>query len=424
MTASTDTSYNLRTLVLGLVSAAAGAALISAILGTPPDRLLFLIGLMFGTGALSLWIGYRLYLRGAIRLLHGLHLSLLVNIVLIFVILFVNVSAIAFTMILAESDTVLITSLLIFAAFVAILLGILHSRVLTAEVQRIIRALDHLGDDPDFDTRLPLFGNDELAALAQSFNKMAAKLREADLKKQQMEQIRRDLVAWVSHDLRTPLTSLRIMNEALMDGMITDPQQAALYAADMNREIIALGQLIDDMFELALFDAGQFTLNVQKASLRDLLSSMVGGVSARAARHNIRFSMEMHDPAIDPVWMATDKIQRVLNNLVDNAFQYTDSGGEIRVAARSDAGDVVVHVHNSGAVIPQTEVAHIFDLFYRGDKARRDTTGHPRHAGLGLAIARRFIEAHGGTIWAHSEPEHGTTIYFRLPRMAAPSSTG
>lgn len=407
---------NFRSLVVGVLVATLIASSFSALLGTPSDRLVFITSLMLGTGAVSLMIGYGLYQQRVIRLMHTLHMSLLVNTVLAIVILFVNISAIALSMIIADSDTILITSLLIFAAMIAIIFGLLHSRLLTQELHQITQAVDQLQADNDFGARLPLFGNDELANLTEAFNKMAERLHEADRQKQQTEQLRRDLIAWVSHDLRTPLTSLRVMNEALMDGIISDPGQSMLYINDMNREIRALGQLIDDMFELSLLDAGQLKLSFQKTSLRDLLSSMLGSLTARAVHQNVRFEMEIQDKAIDPVWIAPDKIQRVLSNLVDNAFQYTEAGGEIRICARLEGTEVIVSVFNSGAEIPESDLLHIFDLFYRGDKARQNTQGHQRHAGMGLAIARRFIEAHGGTLLAESIPDHGTTIWFRLPR--------
>jgi signal transduction histidine kinase len=274
-----------------------------------------------------------------------------------------------------------------------------------------------LGENDDLNARLPLFGNDELAHLVASFNNMAERLREADLQKKATEQLRRDLVAWVSHDLRTPLTSLRAMNEALIDGVVTDPKQAELYLQDMNREITALGYLIDDMFELSLLDAGQTKLHMQNASLRDLLSGVLESMAARAARQQIQFEVIIKDKEIDPVMIAPEKIQRVLQNLLDNAFQHTVVGGEIRVTARRSDTHVVVEVFNTDSVIASEDLPFIFDQFYRGDKARRDTEGdRQRHAGLGLAIAKRFIEAHGGQIWAESQIDCGTTICFSLPR--------
>lgn len=408
--------HNFQSLMVGMFAATGAASAFSAALGVPLDQWMLVTGLMLGTSTVSLLIGYGLYQQKVIRLMRSLHTALLVNGVLIIVILFVNVSAIALSMIITDSQTILITSLLIFAAIVALILGVLHSRLLTQELHLITHAVDQLGEANDLNVRLPLFGNDELANLAESFNKMAERLREADRQKQQAEQLRRDLIAWVSHDLRTPLTSLRVMNEALMDGVISDADQSALYLHEMNREIVALGQLIDDMFELSLLDMGQLKLGFQKTSLRDLLSSMLGSFKARAARHQIRFEMEIQDKTIDPIWIAPDKIQRVLNNLLDNAFQYTESGGEIRICAQRDGADVLVSVFNSGTAIPAADLRHIFEVFYRGDKARRDTHGQQRHAGMGLAIARRFIEAHGGRIWATSDPDQGTAIYFRLPR--------
>ncbi len=185
----------------------------------------------------------------------------------------------------------------------------------------------------------------------------------------------------------------------------------------MNREITALSQLIDDMFDLSLMDAGQTKLHLQKTSLRDLLSAVLGSMAARATRQNIQFQVEIKDKGIDPVLIAPEKIQRVLHNLLDNAFQHTVTGGEIRITARRAGAHVLVEVFNSDSLIPENDLPHIFDQFYRGDKARRDSEGSHRHAGLGLAIAQRFIEAHGGKIWAESRAGYGTTVCFSLPQQ-------
>ncbi len=408
---------NVSLMIGGLVVATLSATFFNFLAGIPSDDLRGLAYLMLGTGGISLIIGYGLYQGRVIRLMRSLHMSLMVSSILTVVILFVNVWAVALRMFITTHDFNLMTSLLIFSTVLALTFGLLHSRLLTRELHEIALAADRLGEANDLSTRLPLFGNDELAQLVASFNRMAERLREADQQKQATEQLRRDLVAWVSHDLRTPLTSLRAMNEALVDGVVSDPEQSALYLRDMNREINALSHLIDDMFELSLIDAGQTKLHLQKTSLRDLLSAVLGSMAARAASQNIQFQVEIKDKSIDPVLIAPEKIQRVLHNLLDNAFQHTITGGRIRISARRSGEHVLVEVFNTDSVIPEADLPHIFDQFYRGDKARRDAEGHHRHAGLGLAIAQRFIEAHGGRIWAESRAGQGTTICFSLPRQ-------
>ncbi len=223
---------SLSPLIGGLIVATLSASIFSALLGIPPQGLFSLAALMFGTGGISIIIGYGLYQQRVIRLMRSLHLSLMVNTGLIIVILFVNVLAIALSMFITEFDSILVTSLLIFATILAFTFGLLHSRLLTREIREIALAADTLGEDNNLSARLPLFGNDELAHLVASFNRMAERLREADQQKQATEQLRRDLVAWVSHDLRTPLTSLRAMNEALIDGVVSDPEQSTRYLQD------------------------------------------------------------------------------------------------------------------------------------------------------------------------------------------------
>jgi signal transduction histidine kinase len=408
---------NLLPMIGGLIIATLVSTVFNMLSGIPPDDSRILMLLMAGTGAISLIIGYGLYQQRVIRLMRSLHMSLMVNTVLAVVILYVNVWAIALYMFITKHDFTLMTSLLLFATVLALTFGFLHSRLLTDELHELAQAVDQLGDN-QLRFRLPLFGNDELAVLVKSFNQMAERLREADLQKQTTEQLRRDLVAWVSHDLRTPLTSLRAMNEALLDGVVPDPEQSQQYLQDMNREINALSHLIDDMFELSLIDAGQTRLDLQKTSLRDLLSAVLSSMAARANNQQIQFQVEFKDKSIDPVFIAPEKIQRVLHNLLDNAFQHTISGGTIRITARKEESHVLVEVFNTDSVISESDVPQIFDQFYREDKSRRDADGGHRHAGLGLAIAQRFVEAHGGRIWAESQRGYGTTICFTLPQRA------
>jgi signal transduction histidine kinase len=130
--------------------------------------------------------------------------------------------------------------------------------------------------------------------------------------------------------------------------------------------------------------------------------------------------IKAHD--FDPIWIAPDKIHRVLNNLLDNPFQHTEAGGEIHISTDPAGDDVLISVSNSGAATPQADLPYIFDVFYQGDASRRDHPTGPRRAGLGLAIARGFVEAHHGAIWAASDPQRGTVIRFRLPcRESAPA---
>jgi signal transduction histidine kinase len=182
-----------------------------------------------------------------------------------------------------------------------------------------------------------------------------------------------------------------------------------------------MSSLIDDLFELAQIDAGNLVLRAERSSLSDLISDTLEGFSARAQARQLKLTGAVA-AGVDPVWMAPDKISRVLRNLVENALRYTPAGGQVELQARPGEGKtVLVTVRDTGAGIPAGDLAHVFDRFYRGDAARtRGEAGDGplgAGAGLGLAIAKGVVEAHGGRIWAESAAGQGTAVTFELPRM-------
>ena len=262
---------------------------------------------------------------------------------------------------------------------------------------------------------MKISGNDEIAQLAGTFNAMAKSLQEVDEQKRQLEQTRRDLTAWVSHDLRTPLTSMRVMIEAMLDGVVQDKETVHRYLDSSRAEIEHLAQLIDDLFELAQLDVGHLTINMQQASISDLISDTLGSMKPKAQQHGITLLGEVADD-VDMIRMAPDKIQRVLSNLVDNAIKYTQEGEAVTLRAYRDADEIRIDIHNSGSFIPQDVLPRLFESFYRGEGSRMRGDDGARGTGLGLAIARGFIEAHGGHIWASSDKDKGTTFSFTLPQ--------
>ena len=262
--------------------------------------------------------------------------------------------------------------------------------------------------------RLAISGNDEIAQLADTFNDMARKLQEVEEKKRQLDASRRDLTAWVSHDLRTPLASMRVMIEAILDGVVDDDHTVQRYLDNCRAEIEHLSHLIDDLFELAQLDVGHLTLDLQQASIRDLISDTLGSMEAKAKLRGIQLVGEVADD-IDLLQMAPDKMQRVLTNLVDNAVKYAGVGQRVTLSAWRNAGELRMDIHNSGAFIPPEVLPRLFESFYRGEGSRAREDDGDRGTGLGLAIARGFVEAHGGRIWAASSENAGTTFSLSLP---------
>jgi signal transduction histidine kinase len=356
---------------------------------------------------------YILYRRRLMQRFRSLRWTLLAIIALTVALIFVNVWVTAQLMFISEHDLVLTSGLLVFAGLIALTSVLYISGTLTDRIHELAVAAQRLARG-ELKTRLQVAGNDELAALARNFNEMAGALEAVDQQKRLLEQARRDLIAWVSHDLRTPLAAIRAMNEAVLDGIVTDAETQRRYQQTIGREVQHLSQLIDDLFAMAQLDTGRQTLHREPTSLRDLISDTLGGLSARAQQAGVRLRGEV---APDPLMahVAPDKIQRVLYNLLDNALQHTPSGGTVTLTAGEGEGGLCVSVHNTGSYIAEFDLPHVFESFYRGEPSRRQADNGARGTGLGLAIARGFIQAHGGTITVESDPTRGTTFTFTLP---------
>jgi signal transduction histidine kinase len=317
-------------------------------------------------------------------------------------------------MFISYHDLSLTIALLIFASIVAIISVFF---IANAWIERIF-ALGQIADRVargELKLRLKVRGNDEVANLTRAFNHMITSLEDLNREKQQLEETRRDLIAWISHDLRTPLAAARAMNESILDGIVTDADTIKHYTQSIDRELAHLGRMIEDLFALAQLDAGNFKVRREAVSLRDLVSDTLGSLSVQTQQAGVKLEGVI-ETGVDIVEIAPDKIQRVLYNLLDNALQHTPPGHRILVHARPQKGGVVVSVSNTGSVIPPEELPHIFDSFYRGERSRGQHKTGERGTGLGLAIVRGFVEAHGGKIDVTSTPQDGTRFTFTLPQ--------
>ena len=279
---------------------------------------------------------------------------------------------------------------------VALAAALLVGRSITAPVDRLREASGALAGG-DLSARAPERGPTELAELGAAFNEMAARLED-------LFDARRELVAWASHDLRTPLAAIRAMIEAVEDGVAT-PEQ---YIDALGEQTRRLGSLVDDLFELARLDAGVLSLELTETSLGGLVDSCVRGLHAEASRRNVR--LETHLDGAPPVRCAPDKVERVLLNLLTNALHHTPSDGAIAILVEPASDEVRVSVEDTGEGIAPHALRRAFDRFWRADPARS-----PGGSGLGLAIARGLVEAQGGRIWAESRPGGGARVSFTLP---------
>jgi signal transduction histidine kinase len=224
--------------------------------------------------------------------------------------------------------------------------------------------------------------------------------------RRQVEDARRGLVAAASHDLRTPLASLRLLVEAIEDGVAGEDRDR--YLAEIRTHVAVLSDLIDDLFELSRIEAGDISWTLRQVELGELIGDTVAAFRTSAEERGIHLAAEL--PAGKVVAEAdAEKVQRVLFNLIQNAIRHTPADGSVTVRASGGPGGVEVEVADSGEGIPAGEGERVFEAFYRGDSSRNEDG-----AGLGLAISRAIVEAHGGRIWLE-DGQPGTRVRFTLP---------
>jgi signal transduction histidine kinase len=263
--------------------------------------------------------------------------------------------------------------------------------------------------------RVPVTGNDELSSLANTFNDMAIQLDHMDLRQREMRRMRNESLAWIGHDLRTPLTSIRAILEALADRVVEDPDTVQRYLATAQKDIRFLSHLIDDLFDMSQMDAGGVKLDCQENSLSDLISDTIESFTELAFQQgtNLEGSIE---PGTDPVYMDAKQIGRVITNLTSNALRHTPPGGTVSISASRIGKKVQVVVVDNGDGMKAEDIPFIFESFFRGDRSRNRQTGG---SGLGLAISRGIIDLHGGQIRAESTEGIGTRMIFLLPDKAS-----
>jgi signal transduction histidine kinase len=323
---------------------------------------------------------------------------------------FLNVWLTARLMFASEHDLLLATVLLLFAGGIAVVLGSFFTSTLIERIKRLEKAAKSI-ESGNLSSRAEIPGNDELAMLAKSFNQMAQKIQSADQKQKELESLRRDLVAWAGHDLRTPLSSIRVLVEALSDGLVTDPVVITNYLAQTRKHVDNLSLLIDDLFQISQLDAGGIPLTLEPSSLSDLISDTLESFSGIANQKGIILSGSA-DKDVDPINIDVLWLGRAINNLVSNAIRHTPAGGSVTLCAKREGGYISVSVRDTGEGILSEDISHVFERFYRGEKSRNRSGGG---AGLGLAIAKGIIEAHGGDIFVESEPGRETVFTFTLP---------
>ena len=252
-----------------------------------------------------------------------------------------------------------------------------------------------------WDRRVPVEGTDEVADVARAFNSMADALQHAEM-------LRRNLMADIAHELRTPLTVMQGNLRALLDGIYPLEMREIATLYDETR---LLSRLVADLRELALVEAGQLPLNLQTVELKTALGRSVEQFALAAEAQETQ--LELSGSALPSVNADPDRLLQVMHNLLGNALRYTP-GGRITIAAEQHATNVRVRITDTGSGIAPEDLPHLFDRFYRGDDSRSGS-----NTGLGLAIAKAWVEAMGGTIGVESNTGEGSTFWFTLQAIKA-----
>jgi signal transduction histidine kinase len=274
--------------------------------------------------------------------------------------------------------------------------ALLVARRIGGSIERVRSASAALARG-DLAARAPEDGPTELAELATSFNEMAANV-------EGLFDARRQLVAWASHDLRTPLANMQAMLEALEDGL-GEPDE---YLPALRDQVRVLSRLVDDLFELARIDADALTLELRQLPVAPVVRSSLLGVEAEARLRHVSLASEVDQELT--ARFAPEKVERVLMNLLTNALRHTPSDGAVAVRVDPLPGEVRVAVEDTGEGLDLEARTRMFERFWRGDPSRSS-----RGTGLGLAIARGLVEAHGGRIWAEEREGGGARVCFTLP---------
>ena len=390
-------------LLLALASAAAG--LVFGLVYSPDDGLLMGV-FMLASGAPVLAVVHLLARRR--RMAGSLRRQLTTGIAVTTALVTVGIGAVAGLMFISPHDALAGALLLVFGGGLVAYSTWVLSRGAMDDIESVRDGLQAVGDGRR-DVRIRTGGQDELAELAASANRMTAQLAEREAERDAAEQARRGLVAAVSHDLRTPLTSLRLLAEAVEDDLV-DRETRGRYIAQMSVHIRSLSALIEDLFELSRLEAGDIQWTLQQVRLEELVEETVEAMRAQAEAKGVAVQAAVPED-LAPARGNPERLQRVLFNLIQNAIRHTPQDGSVTIAAESNGAKVEVEVADTGDGLAAEERERAFEPFYRGG---HDSARSGEGTGLGLTICRAIVEAHGGEIWL-ADSARGTRVRFSLP---------
>ncbi|HEX2031639.1 MAG TPA: HAMP domain-containing sensor histidine kinase [Actinomycetota bacterium] len=318
-----------------------------------------------------------------------------------------NLAVLAELMFVSSHDAVLMGTLLAYSVGAGAGTALVLARSASAGVDRLARTAGELAEG-NLDVRAGEVGaGPELDALARALDRMASRLQSSLAHERAIEAQRRDLITAVSHDLRTPLSALRATVEAIEDGIVDDPDTLRRYVREMRRSVDSLVALIDDLFELVQLDAGALEAESRRVRLAEAVRAAVAACRAEAERKGLVVEERLNGAGSA---LCSPRLVRVLQNLLQNAIRHTPSEGTVRIEADQDPDALTLAVEDTGDGIGAEVADRVFEPFWRGDAAR-STDG----SGLGLALAKRIVEALGGTIRLTSKAERGARFEVVLP---------
>jgi signal transduction histidine kinase len=322
------------------------------------------------------------------------------------VIAFAATALAAELMVLPIAEIVPLLSVLVVAAAFVSLLVVVVSQPLGEDVDRLESTVRQI-EAGELDVRVGIHRADELGRVANALDDLVGRLQALESERSAIEEERRTLLSNIGHDLRSPLAALQAALEALIDGVAPDPQR---YLRSMQHDIVAMSALIDDLYLLARLDAGRFDLERGKVDVAELADTAIESLAPTASQRKIRVELDAANPVyVDGSGVA---LSRVIRNLIENAIRHAETGTVVTIAVSADRG-ALVRVTDTGPGFPDGFREHAFDRFTRADPSRNRSTGG---GGLGLAIARGLVEAHGGEIWI--DDTGNGSVSFRLPLSA------
>jgi signal transduction histidine kinase len=290
----------------------------------------------------------------------------------------------------------------IVALIVALALGFVLARSITRPLGALAAATHEIAQG-NYTHQAPVTGSAETQALAADFNRMAAQV-------ERTQQAQRDFLANVSHDLKTPLTSIQGFSQAMIDGALRDRAAFVEAAGVINAESQRMARLVGDLIDLVRLQSGETPIHKQPIDIRQLLTQAAAGMQPQATERHVELRIE--SDSLPPIDADPDRLRRALTNLVDNALRYTPPEGRVTLHAEGRPGAVRISVRDTGSGIPAEELPRVFERFYQVDKSR---AGNGHGSGLGLAIVREIATAHGGDVLVESQPGSGSEFTITLP---------